>query len=423
MRRKKGQIGYSSLSDQEVFGLEDRYMAEHYKKLKFAPRSAKGVWVYNVKGERFFDCLAAYSAANQGHDHPHIAKAVMKAIRGGYSSVISGLVYTDSVALFAEKVANLLPQLGPRFGNRGNKVLFKNGGVESYETAVKMSRYDGYLRGIPDGQQEIIVFRHNFHGRTNLALAASTNRKYKEGFGVRQGGFAYAEFGNAESVERLVTPNTCAILVEPMQGEGGMNIPPVGFLSDLRKIADENRLLLIFDEIQVGLGRTGKMFCFEHEGVVPDGIILGKALSGGFMPVSAFVTNKALMDMAFWPGRDGSTFGGYPLACVAGIAALEVIEKEGLVENSRIMGALLKERIIEEVASNFRHVKEVRGCGLFIGIEIEGGNAFSFCQRLLELGLLVNDSHGHTLRISPPLILTEWHVDYMVRRLKKVLVD
>jgi ornithine--oxo-acid transaminase len=225
-----------------------------------------------------------------------------------------------------------------------------------------------------------------------------------------------------EAVKNAITDNTCGILVEPMQGEGGMYIPPDGFLKGLREVADKNDIILLFDEIQVGLGRTGKMFCFEHENVVPDGLVLGKAISGGLIPLSIFVTNTKLMDLCFQPGQDGSTYGGYPLACVAGIAAIDVIVNEKLAERSAQIGAVLKKKI-EDVASRSKHVKEVRGRGLFIGIEVKNGDAMHYCRKMLDLGLLANDSHGHTIRISPPLIITEEEVDYIVERLEKVLID
>jgi ornithine--oxo-acid transaminase len=253
-------------------------------------------------------------------------------------------------------------------------------------------------------------------------VSFSSNQKYKEGFGPLTPGFVTVEFGDLAAVEKAINKNTCGILVEPMQGEGGMYVPPDGFLKGLRDLADKNDLFLIFDEIQVGLGRTGKMFCFQHENVVPDGIILGKALSGGLVPLSAFVTNSKMMDLAFSPGSDGSTFGGYPLACVAGNTALDVIVDENLADRSAEMGVKLKKKI-EEIAARSTHVKEVRGKGLFIGIEVNNGDAMAYCRRLLELGMLANDSHGHTIRISPPLILDEDNIGYICERLEKVLVD
>ncbi|MEE8405376.1 MAG: ornithine--oxo-acid transaminase, partial [candidate division Zixibacteria bacterium] len=402
---------------------ENTFGAHHYGRVKLVVRKTLGQWIYDEDNKKYMDCLAAYSAVNQGHHHPAIVRALVDALQNNYASVISNVVYTDSLAIFLKKLANLVPQMGPRFGNNGNKVLPKNGGVESVETAIKTARCFGHKeKGIADGKQEIIVFENNFHGRTMAAISVSSTQKYKDGFGPLIPGFVTVPFGDLEAVAKAITPNTAGILVEPMQGEGGMYISPDGFLEGIRELSDKHNIFLIFDEIQVGLGRTGKMFAFQHENVVPDGIILGKALSGGMVPVSAFVTNSKIMDLVFQPGRDGSTFGGYPLAAVAAIAALGVIEDEKLHENAERIGKILKSKI-EDIASRSRHVKEVRGRGLFIGIEVKSGDAMSFCNKLLELGMLCNDSHGHTIRISPPLIIDESDVDYITERLEKVLVD
>jgi ornithine--oxo-acid transaminase len=417
------KFGFSNLTDQEVFGAEEQYGARHYQRLKAVIRKAEGAWLYTQDGRKILDCLAAYSAANQGHHHPKIVARAVEALQGHYAGVLSNVVYTDLMALFYRKITGLTPQLAPRFGNKGNKVLPKNGGVESVETAIKLARYYGYKRkGIPDGKQEIIVFHNNFHGRMITIVSFSTSAKYRDGFGPLTPGFVSVPFGDAEAVRKAVTPNTCGILVEPMQGEGGMYVPPDGFLRDLRKIADENDILLLFDEIQVGLGRTGKMFCMEHEDVVPDALILGKAISGGLTPLSVMMTNTELMDMTFSPGSDGSTFGGYPLACACGIAALDVLVEEKLPERAAQMGEILKKKIMD-VASRSKHVKEVRGRGLFIGVEVKSGDAMTFCRKLLDLNMLANDSHHHTIRISPPLIINEDEMNYIVDRLEKVLVD
>jgi len=416
-------LGFSDKSDKEIIGFENTFGADHYGRVKLVVRNTLAQWLYDEENKKYMDCLAAYSAVNQGHHHPAIVRALVDALQNNYASVISNVVYTDSLGIYLKKLAKLVPQMGPRFGDNGNKVLPKNGGVESVGTAIKTARYFGHKeKGIPDGKQEIIVFENNFHGRTITAISMSSTKKYKEGFGPLTTGFITVPFGNLEAVEKAITPNTAGILVEPMQGEGGMYFPPAGFLKGIRDLSDKHNIFLIFDEIQVGLGRTGKMFAFQHENVVPDGIILGKALSGGMVPVSAFVTNSKIMDLVFQPGRDGSTFGGYPLACVAGTAALEVIEDEKLHENAERIGKILKSKI-EEIASRSKHVKEVRGRGLFIGIEVKSGDAMSFCKKLLKLSMLCNDSHGHTIRISPPLIIDESDVDYIVERLEKVLVD
>lgn len=417
------KAGFSEIPDSAIRDFESAYGAHHYGRMELVVRHTKGCWLTTIDDKKYLDCLAAYSAANQGHHHPTIVKAVVDALEGEYGSVISNVVYTDALGVFLKKVATLPPQLGPRFGNNGNKVLPKNGGVESVETAIKCARNYGYkAKGIPDGKQEIIVFHNNFHGRMITIISFSSSQKYKEGFGPLTPGFVSVEYGNLEQVEKAINKNTCGILVEPMQGEGGMYQPPAGFLQGLRDLSDKHDLMLIFDEIQVGLGRTGAMFCFEHENVIPDGLILGKAIAGGIVPVSVFITNSQLMDMAFQPGRDGSTFGGYPLACIAGNAAIDVIVNEKLAEKSAIQGAKLKKKITE-IASRSSHVKEVRGRGLFIGIEVKNGDAMLFCRKLLDNGVLANDSHGHTIRISPPLIINDKEIDYLVERLEKVLVD
>ena len=414
--------GFSTVTDGEAFALERSSGANHYNRLDIVVRTAQGSWITDITGKRYLDCLAAYSAANLGHHHPKVVNAIIKALAGNYASVISNVVYTDPLALFLSKTAGFVPQLGPRFGSNGNKVMPKNGGVESVETAIKMARYYGWkIKNIPDGKQEIIVFNNNFHGRMITVISFSSQPKYREGFGPLTPGFVSVEFGNLDAVKAAVTQNTCGILVEPMQGEGGMRIPPPGFLQGLRQIADDNDLLLMLDEIQVGLGRTGKNFCFEHENIVPDGLILGKALSGGLIPLSVFITNTKLMDIAFNKGSDGSTYGGYPLACVAGVSALEVLQEEQLAQASKVQGAKLKQRIME-IAVRSKHIKEVRGKGLFIGIEVENGNAMMFCRKLLDLGIIVNDSHGHTIRISPPLNISDDEAEFLIKNLEKVFL-
>jgi ornithine--oxo-acid transaminase len=413
--------GYSQVPDPTIITYENRCGARHYQRLPVVIRHAQGCWLTDINGRRYLDCLAAYSAANPGHHHPRIVKALVAALEGEYGSVISNVVYTDTLGLFLHRVAQLVPPLGPRFGDGGTKVLAKNGGVESVETAIKAARYYGWKRkGIEDGRQEIIVFDRNFHGRMITVISFSSKSNYRQGFGPLTPGFVSVPYGDLSKVRSAINANTCGILVEPMQGEGGMNIPPPGFLTGLREIADENDLLLLFDEIQVGLGRTGKPFCFQHEGVIPDGLILGKAISGGLVPVSVFVTHASLMDLAFTPGKDGSTYGGYPLAAVAGLAALEVFESENLAQRSAVQGAKLMPRL-QDLARRSPHIKEVRGKGLFIGIEVNQGNAMHFCRELLAQGILANDSHGTTIRISPPLIIQDDEMDLMCRGLEKVL--
>lgn len=413
--------GYSQLPDNTIFELENRYGAHHYQRLNLVIRKAQGCWLTDINGRKYLDCLAAYSAANLGHNHPRLVDALVKALQSQLGSVVSNVAFTDALGLFLQKAAHFAPQLAPRFGSQGNKVLPKNGGVESVETAIKAARYYGWkTKGIEDGKQQIIVFDRNFHGRMVTTISFSSTEKYRQGFGPLTPGFVSVPYGDLEAVVSAVTPETCGILVEPMQGEGGMNVPPRGFLKGLRRIADRHDLLLLFDEIQVGLGRTGKRFCFEHDDVVPDGLILGKALSGGLVPLSVFMTNAAIMDDIFQPGSDGSTYGGYPLACVAGIAAMEILETEKLADRAARQGGRLLRRL-RSIAQRSSHIKEVRGKGLFIGIEVNHGSAMQFCRKLLKLGVLANDSHGHTIRISPPLIIGDTELDYMTERLERVL--
>jgi len=420
---KPAAFGFSTVPDSQILESEQTYGAHHYGRVELVVRKAEGCWLTDQDGNKYLDCLAAYSAANQGHHHPKIVQALKDALDGNYGSVISNVVYTDSLGLFLKKISLLVPQLGTRWGANGNKTLPKNGGVESVETAVKLARCYGYKsKGIPDGKQEIIVCGNNFHGRTITAVSFSSTDKYKEGFGPLTPGFVCVDYGDIEAIRKAVTPNTCGILVEPMQGEGGMYIPKEGFLQGLRDLCDEKDIMLVFDEVQVGLGRTGKMFCFQHKNIVPDALILGKAISGGLAPLSVLVTNSKIMDMVFQPGRDGSTFGGYPLACVAGIASLDVLIDEDLPGRAAKYGPILQGKI-EAIAKKSKHVKEVRGRGLFIGIEVKNGDAMHYCRKLLKLGVLANDSHGHTIRISPPLIISEQEIDYLVERLEKVLVD
>ncbi len=415
-------LGYSHLDDARIRTMEDQCGAHHYERLNVVVRQARGSWITDIAGRRYLDCLAAYSAANLGHHHPRIVNAMSKALLGNYASVISNVVYTDPLGIFLDRLANFVPSLAPRFGAGGNKVLPKNGGVESVETAIKMARFYGWkAKGIADGCQEIIVFNNNFHGRMITEVSFATVTRYRQGFGPLTPGFIPVTYGDLEAVEAAVSPNCCGILVEPMQGEGGMRIPPPGFLQGLREIADRHDLLLLFDEIQVGLGRSGRKFCFEHDGAVPDGLVLGKALSGGLVPLSAFVTHADLMDLAFQKGSDGSTFGGYPLACVAGVAALDVFEDEKLALAAERQGARLR-RAIERIAARSPHVKEVRGRGLFIGVEVHNGRAMDFCRRLVDRGLIINASRGHTIRISPPLNISDDEIDFLLARLEAVLL-
>ncbi|MFQ5607595.1 MAG: aspartate aminotransferase family protein [Candidatus Zixiibacteriota bacterium] len=416
------QNPYFSESDSSIFEYDSRFGANHYERLKTVVRKTEGCWLYTADNRKILDCLAAYSSANAGHHNPKIVQAVIDSLTEKRGSVISNVVYTSALSLFLEKLSTFVPRLAPRFPQEGNKTLPKNGGVESVETALKLARYYGYKqKGIQDGRQEIIVFDGNFHGRTIGVVSFSSTEKYHQGFGPLTPGFVSAPYGDLEAARELVNANTCGILVEPMQGEGGMNVPRAGFLAGLRELADDHDLILAFDEIQVGLGRTGRDFCFEHENVIPDALILGKALSGGLSPLSALVTNSHLMDLVFSPGREGSTYGGNPLACAAGVAALDNHVEERLSERSAEMGAKLRARL-DDIASRSEVVREVRGRGLFIGVEVKDGDAMKYCRQLLDLDLLANDSYGHTIRMSPPLIIGDSEIDYICERMEKVLV-
>jgi len=404
----------------EIKYFENVYGANHYERQPIIIKEASGCWVTDVDDNRYLDCLAAYSAANQGHSHPRIVDVAVRSLRKSQAGVISNVVYNESAGEFLKKLCNMLPALRPGSSSYSNKALLKNAGTESVETAIKTMRHVGWKKGIEDGKQEIIVFDNNFHGRMTTVISFSSTDKYKEGFGPLTPGFVRVPYDNLDAVKAAVNKNTCGILVEPMQGEGGMRIPSPGFLKGLRKISDENDLFLVFDEIQVGLGRTGKMFCFEHENIIPDGIILGKAISGGLVPLSAFVTDKDTMDSVFTAGKDGSTFGGYPYACIVGLEALKVIEEESLAERSAKKGAYLLKEI--QKLYDPEVIKDIRGRGLFIGIEVKNGNAMEYCRKLLKLGVLTNDSHGHTIRISPPLTINDNEIWILIEALSKVLL-
>jgi len=412
---------YSTINNDHTKVLEERYGARTYERINLVVRRAKGCWLYDGADNEYLDCLAAYSAANLGHHHPAVVNAAVEALQNCYGGVISNVVYNDALGLFLSKVSDFIPQLGKRFGASGNKALPKNGGVESVETAIKAMRYYGFkARGIEDGKQEIIVFDGSFHGRTITAVSFSKHTKNKKGFGTPSSGFASVPFGDIEAVSKNINANTCGILVEPIQGEGGVNVPPAGFMKGLRELCDMHDLLLICDEIQVGLGRTGKNFCFEHDDITPDGVVLGKALSGGLTPLSVFACNASLMDLVFSEGSDGSTYGGYPLACITGIAAIDVLTKEKIADKSAMQGQLLKTRL-EVLAERSDRIKEVRGKGLFLGIEVSDGKAMTYCAELLKFGIVANDSNKKTIRITPPLIITDREIDFLMEGLESVL--
>lgn len=415
------------MTDGEVIAMEDKFGAHHYHRVPLVVRKAEGVFLEarNENGESHnklcFDCLNGYSAANQGHMNPFVVKAIKRALDDKCGSAISNIPYSEHRALFLKKLAELVPLLGTDFfTGENNAVLLKNGGTEAVDVAIKAMRKWGCVeKGIRDGKQEIIVFDGNFHGRILSAISFSSHLEYRAGFGPMLQGFKSVPFGDIKAVEEAINPNTCGILVEPIQGEGGIVLPPDGFLKELKLIAIRNRVLLTFDEIQVGLGRTGKMFCFQHENATPDGLILAKSLSGGMGPLSAFVANREWMDIVFMPGTEGSTFGGNGLMCAAGCVALDEIVRLELPERAAKLGAKLKDRLIK-LKCRSSEIIEVRGKGLLIGV-VTKSDAKVLCQRLLERRVFVGAAGKNVIRICPPLTVEDWQLGCIVERLAEVL--
>jgi len=394
---------------EELIALEDRYGAHNYHPLDVVVAKAEGVWVWDIEGNRYLDFLAAYSAVNQGHCHPVIAKALQE--------------QSTTVALTSRAFRN--DQLGPFYQDicelsGFSRVLPMNTGAEAVETAIKAARKWAYtIKKVPDDRAEILVFNENFHGRTTTIVGFSSEAQYRRGFGPFSPGFKLLPYGDIEAVEAAMHPNVAAILIEPVQGEGGIIIPPKGYFPALRQIADDQRVLLIADEIQSGLGRTGKMFAYEHEGIRPDMVILGKALSGGMYPVSVVLSEDEIMDV-FRPGDHGSTYGGNPLAAAVARAALRVLVEERLVDNSAHLGKYMMERL-EAMESPL--VKEIRGRGLWAGIELhpEAGGARIYCEALQGRGVLCKETHEHVIRIAPPLMISRQDLDYGLDRIVAVL--
>ena len=389
--------------------LEDRYGARNYKPLDAVLTRGKGVWVWDVTGKRYMDCLSAYSAVNQGHCHPKIMRAIQKQAKR--LTLTSRAFRNDQLGMFYKELCSL---------TNSHQVLPMNSGAEAVETAIKTVRKWGYtVKGVPEEKAEIIVCSDNFHGRTITIVGFSTDETSRSGFGPFTPGFKVVPFGDAEALEKAISPNTVAFLAEPIQGEAGVIIPPAGYLKEVRRICTENNIALVLDEIQTGLGRTGKLLAEEHEGIESDLSLIGKALSGGFYPISAVLSNREVMEV-LKPGEHGSTFGGNPLACVIARTALRVLIDEGMIENSERMGAYFASGLknIDSPA-----VKEVRGRGLMLAVELhpEAGGARSYCKKLAEEGMLCKDTHEHSIRISPPLIITKGEVDWALERLRRVL--
>jgi ornithine--oxo-acid transaminase len=391
---------------EQLIALENRFGAHNYHPLDVVIERAAGVWVYDVEGERYLDCLAAYSAVNQGHCHPKILQTLIE--QAHKVTLTSRAFRNDQLALFYEELNEL---------TGFDMALPMNSGAEAIETAVKAARKWGYkAKGIADGKAEIIVCANNFHGRTVTIVSFSTDEQYREGFGPLTPGFKIIPYGDAGALSDAITANTCAFLVEPIQGEAGIIIPPAGFLKEAAAICREHRVLLMCDEIQSGLGRTGKLFAYMHEDIKPDVLIIGKALSGGFYPVSAVLTSKEVLGL-FRPGDHGSTFGGNPLACAVARTALRVLVEEKLVERSAELGTYFLNRL---QTLHSPDLKEVRGKGLWIGIELHS-SARPYCEALKEEGILCKETHDKVLRIAPPLIITREEIDWAFERIRKVI--
>lgn len=388
---------------------EMRLGAHNYKPLDVVLSKGEGVWVWDVDGKRYLDCLSAYSAVNQGHCHPKILAAMIE--QAGKITLTSRAFHNDQLALFYEDLAAL---------TGSHKILPMNSGAEAVESAVKAVRKWGYeVKGVPEGQAEIIVCTNNFHGRTMGIVGFSTDPGARGGFGPFAPGFRVVPFGDLAAFEAAITPNTVAFLVEPIQGEAGVIIPPADYFPKVRALCTDNNITLVLDEIQTGLGRTGKLLAEEHEGIEADVTLVGKALSGGFYPVSAVLSNSEVLGV-LQPGQHGSTFGGNPLGCAIARAAIKVLVEEGMIENSASEGAYFKQSL-ESIRSNA--VKEVRGRGLMLAVELDpsAGGARKYCEALKDRGVLCKDTHEHSIRIAPPLVLTRDQTDWALEQFETVL--
>jgi ornithine--oxo-acid transaminase len=393
----------------DLISTEHRLGAHNYQPLDVVLSRGEGVWVWDVDGKRYLDCLSAYSAVNQGHCHPKILEAMVEQAKK--LTLTSRAFRNDQLALFYEEIAAL---------TGSHKVLPMNSGAEAVESAVKAVRKWGYeVKGVPEGKAEIIVAADNFHGRTITIVGFSTDPDARGGFGPFAPGFVVVPFGDIDAFEKAITPNTVGFLVEPIQGEAGVVIPPAGYFQKVRELCTKNNVTLILDEIQTGLGRTGKLLAEQHEGIEADVTLVGKALSGGFYPVSAVLSNSEVLGV-LQPGQHGSTFGGNPLACAIARAALRVLTEEGMIENSAVMGDYFMQGL-KSIRSNL--VKEVRGRGLMLAVELhpEAGGARKYCYALKDRGLLAKDTHGHTIRIAPPLVVEKAEIDWALGEFDQVL--
>ncbi len=397
------------MKKDQMIKLEKKYGANNYHPLDVVLTKGKGIWVWDNKGKKYLDFLSSYSAVNQGHCNPKIEKVAIKQMKK--LTLTSRAFRNDTLPLFYEKLCKI---------SKMDKMLPMNSGAEAVETALKAIRKWGYkVKGVKPNKAEIIVSANNFHGRTITIISFSTEKQYQDGFGPLTKGFKVIPFGDIKALKKAITKNTVAFLTEPIQGEGGIIIPPKGFLSEAQKVCKKNNVLFVLDEIQTGLCRTGKFFAYQWEkGVKPDGLIVGKALSGGFYPVSAFLAKKEVMNV-FNPGDHGSTFGGNPLASAIGIAALDVLVKEKLDKKANEMGNYFMKKL-KSLKSDY--IKEVRGKGLLIGVELNknAGGARRFCEALMEEGLLCKETHENIIRFAPPLVIKKKDIDWAMKKIEKV---
>ena len=395
--------------DTDFIATEARFGAHNYHPLGVILSRGEGVWVWDTEGNRYLDCLSAYSAVNQGHCHPKILAAMVE--QAGKLTLTSRAFHNDQLAPFYEQIAEL---------TGSHKVLPMNSGAEAVESAIKVVRKWGYeVKGVPDGQAEVIVCADNFHGRTLGIISFSTDTAARGHFGPFAPGFRIIPFGDAEALEQAIMPNTVAFLVEPIQGEAGVIIPPPGYFAKVRELCTAHDVMLILDEIQTGLGRTGKLLAEQHDGIEADVTLLGKALSGGFYPVSAVLSNNAVLG-TLKPGQHGSTFGGNPLACAVARAALRVLIDEGMIENAALQGARFLDGL-KSIRANT--IRDVRGRGLMLAVELhpEAGDARRYCEALQGRGILAKDTHQHTIRIAPPLVITAEQVDWALEEIGATL--
>lgn len=397
------------MKTQDYISLEEEFGARNYHPLDVVLTKGEGIWVWDVEGKKYMDCLSSYSAVNQGHCHPRIVQILIE--QSKRLTLTSRAFRNDQLGLFYKEICEL---------THSHMALPMNSGAEAVESCIKAVRKWGYSKkGVPEGKAEIIVCENNFHGRTITIVGFSTEQQYRDGYAPFTPGFKIIPFGDADAFESAITQNTVAILLEPIQGEGGIIVPPSGYLRRVREICNKHNVVMITDEIQTGLGRTGKMLAEEHEGIEADLTLVGKALSGGVYPISAVLSNKEVLGV-FQPGDHGSTYGGNPLACAVARTALKVLVEEGMIENSAKLGPYFMEEL-KKIKSPI--VKDVRGKGLMIGVELhkEAGGARKFCLQLKEKGLLCKETHEHVIRFAPPLMIKKEEIDWALERIAQVL--